>query len=64
MFYLAARGVDRKEARKLLLRGFVFDLLENSIMDEKSLEKVKRKLTLLNPLVDVSGKSSQGFTSI
>ena len=32
MFYLAARGIDRKESRKLLLRGFVFDLLDNSVM--------------------------------
>lgn len=32
MFYLSARGVNRQEARKLLLRGFVFDLLVGSIM--------------------------------
>ena len=32
MFYLAARGIDRREARKLLLTGFMLELLEEYIM--------------------------------
>ena len=32
LFYLASRGVDQQEARKLLLRGFVFDLLQGFIL--------------------------------
>ena len=32
MFYLASRGIDRQEARKLLLKGFVYELLDQPMI--------------------------------
>jgi Fe-S cluster assembly protein SufD len=32
MFYLASRGVDRLQARKMLLKGFVFDPLQGFLL--------------------------------
>jgi Fe-S cluster assembly protein SufD len=32
MFYLSARGVNRMEARKLLLRGFIFEVLHDAVL--------------------------------
>ncbi|KAJ1433807.1 hypothetical protein B484DRAFT_394345 [Ochromonadaceae sp. CCMP2298] len=66
MFYLAARGVDRAEARKLLLRGFVFDLLAENVMDERGTRRIVRKLEAMYPK-EVRGElptSGQKFMSI
>jgi len=54
MFYLAARGVDRREARKLLLRGFVLDVLvgNGSLLDKRAVERIIDKLTSMNPSAD------------
>eukprot|EP01038_Epipyxis_sp_PR26KG_P006992 gene6992-9556_t len=59
MFYLAARGVNRKEARKLLLRGFVFDLLSDALLDKASVNRIISKLELMNP----DGHDKQGNIS-
>lgn len=67
MFYLAARGIDRSEARKLLLRGFVLDLLVGDLVDKKGERRIVDKLTSMNPLVDVNGrdgKNVQRLTSM
>jgi len=65
MFYLSARGVNRKEARKLLLRGFVFDMLLEGIMDKASSERIVRKLEALSPSEEkVPALSGQNFMSI
>lgn len=49
MFYLAARGVDRKEARALLLRGFVLELVQDDIMDPVAESRIISKLESMNP---------------
>ena len=52
MFYLSARGIDRREARKLLLRGFSLEVLEGGIMDKKAMERVIAKTDAMTPEVD------------
>jgi Fe-S cluster assembly protein SufD len=65
MFYLSARGIDRKEARKLLLKGFVFDLLQHALLDQAAANRITAKIEAMNPSNDVSPrKSSQTFISI
>ena len=64
LFYLASRGVNRKEARRLLLRGFVHEMLQGCVMDDKANERINRKLNSLNPRVDGEGQGSQKYTSI
>ena len=49
MFYLAARGVDRKEARALLLKGFVLELVQDDIMDPAAEHRIASKLETMNP---------------
>ena len=43
LFYLAARGIDRFEARKLLLRGFSLEVLDGAVMDTKAVNRVVSK---------------------
>eukprot|EP01036_Dinobryon_divergens_P028016 gene28016-36897_t len=53
------------EARKLLLRGFVFDMLIDSKLDNAANERIINKLEQLSPLEDRSpNKSAQNFISI
>jgi len=56
MFYLAARGIDRKEARKLLLRGFVLDVLGGHLLDRRAESRIINKLTDMNPSLDEKGR--------
>eukprot|EP01035_Chromulina_nebulosa_P019077 gene19077-24903_t len=49
MFYLASRGIDRQEARRLLLNGFLLSMFEFAIMDTKSTSKLLSKLLSLSP---------------
>lgn len=64
MFYLSSRGIDRLQARKLLLKGFVFEMLGGCIMDETASARVGAKLESLNPDQDIVGQGSQKFASI
>lgn len=52
MFYLAARGVSRKEARKLLLRSFALELLSEDIMDDAAIGRVIDKIESMSPDYD------------
>eukprot|EP01042_Synura_sphagnicola_P002324 gene2324-2782_t len=49
MFYLSARGINRAEARRLLLSSFVLELLLPAIMDEKAQRRLKSLLVAFNP---------------
>jgi Fe-S cluster assembly protein SufD len=50
LFYLAARGVNRREARKLLLRGFSLEVLEEAgMIDKKAAERVIVKTDMMAP---------------
>ena len=62
MFYLAARGVDRREARKLLLRGFVLDVLqtEGMLLDKAAEQRIVDKLTVMNPTSDDQRRGGTG----
>jgi Fe-S cluster assembly scaffold protein SufB len=63
MFYLAARGVARAEARKLLLRGFALDVLVEggqALMDKAAQERVVAKLETMNPAQDGPGLGRGG----
>ena len=64
MFYLAARGIDRQEARKLLLSGFILELLTGFPMDKASVTRLTRKVELMNPSNTFGGTSGQTFMSI
>lgn len=68
MFYLSARGITRNEARKLLLRGFVFEVLVSEkciTLDKASCQRVVEKMESLSPKNDVQPtKSSQKYTSM
>jgi len=65
MFYLAARGVNRKEARKLLLRSFALELLSEDIMDNAAISRIISKIeTMSPPPNESSAKMSQKFYSI
>ena len=68
MFYLSARGITRNEARKLLLRGFVFEVLVTEkckTLDKASCQRVVGKMKSLSPKSDVQpAKSSQNYTSM
>ena len=59
MFYLAARGIDRKEARKLLLRGFVLDVLGGHLLDRRAEARIIDKLTDMNPSFDEKGRGGE-----
>jgi Fe-S cluster assembly protein SufD len=59
MFYLSSRGINRTQARKLLLRGFVFEMLANSILGEKLLQRIVDKIECLNPVND-EGMETKG----
>jgi Fe-S cluster assembly protein SufD len=52
MFYLSSRGINRNEARKLLLRSFVLELLQGSLLGPAALERVIKKLESMNPETD------------
>ena len=52
MFYLSARGIDRNEARKLLLRGFVLELVKDDLVDEAAERRITSKLETMNPAAD------------
>jgi Fe-S cluster assembly protein SufD len=69
MFYLATRGIERKEARKMLLRGFVFDTLilpECKTMDKNACDRVFAKLAYLNPSKDddYGSEGKEGYVSM
>lgn len=68
MFYLSSRGINRKEARSLLLKGFVFETLINQnsrMMDKASYARVFEKLVQITPKNDVgASESSQKYTSM
>lgn len=74
MFYLASRGIDTQRAKRLLLRGFVFDLLSDSILDKKSTQSLVDKLDSMyvsssdSPELDDTGdsgsKSAQKMVSM
>jgi len=65
MFYLAARGIDRQEARKLLLSGFMLELLTGFPMDKASVTRLTRKVESMgNPSKTFGGTSGQTFMSI
>ena len=49
MFYLSARGIDRREARKLLLRGFSLEALDGSLIDTKATQRVITKTDSMTP---------------
>lgn len=49
LFYLAARGIDRQEARKLLLRGFSLEALDGALMDKKAVNRVVTKTDAMAP---------------
>jgi Fe-S cluster assembly protein SufD len=63
MFYLASRGIDRQEARKLLLKGFVYELLGGCVLDDAAVDRVNLKLISLVPFVDTQ-VSSQPMQSM
>mmetsp|Transcript_1257 Transcript_1257/g.1320 ORF Transcript_1257/g.1320 Transcript_1257/m.1320 type:complete len:364 (+) Transcript_1257:575-1666(+) len=60
MFYLASRGVDRREARKLLLGSFALELLDNAVMDKRALSRVRHSLDAMNASAD--NKEEEGET--
>jgi len=65
MFYLSARGVDRREARKLLLRGFVLELLQDSVCDKKAIQRIISKVERMNPAFDSGpGTRAQGASLV
>lgn len=67
LFYLASRGIDRALARKMLLRGFVFETLisENQkTMDKAACDRVFTKLESLAPLIDTGGADYKDYISV
>jgi Fe-S cluster assembly protein SufD len=68
MFYLGARGISRKVARKLLLKGFIFGVLvskRQKVMDQAAQTRVMTKLDSLSPVIDKVVKDpSQKYTSM
>jgi Fe-S cluster assembly protein SufD len=64
MFYLASRGIDRAEARKLLLGGFMLELLDGFPMDKASIKRIQRKVDLMNPSKVFGGTSGQSLMSL
>lgn len=49
LFYLSSRGLDRLEARKLLLRSFVLDMVAGAIMDDPAIQRVVSKVESMQP---------------
>ena len=64
MFYLASRGIDRQEARKLLLGGFMLELLTGFPMDKASIKRIQRKVENMNPSKVFDGISGQSLMSL
>ena len=65
MFYMLSRGIKRTEARKLLLRGFVFEVLEDAVLDKKAQARIIEKLVSMNPESNTFAKDGpQAFTSM
>ena len=52
MFYLSSRGIDRREARKLLLRGFSLEVLEGGLLDAKATNRIIAKTDAMAPEID------------
>jgi len=44
LFYLASRGINKKEAKRLLLRSFCLELLDNFDMDKKGEKRLIDKI--------------------
>ena len=63
LFYLGSRGVNRAEARKLLLRSFVLEMLDEGLLGSASLHRLQQKLESLNPEQD-SLESSRKYESL
>jgi Fe-S cluster assembly protein SufD len=62
MFYLSARGINRAEARKLLLRSFVLELLDGDTAGTASLGRVISKLESMNSeSVDPSSRKMESL---
>ena len=65
MFYMLSRGINRSEARKLLLRGFVFEVLEDATLDKKTQDRIIEKLVSMNPdSVTFARDGPQAFVSL
>lgn len=49
LFYLSARGVNRQEARKLLMRGFSLDVISgpSSLVDKRTAARVIKKTDMM-----------------
>lgn len=63
MFYLSSRGINRREARKLLLRSFVLELLDEQLMGAASVARIIAKLESMNPGNEFSA-ASRSFESL
>ena len=65
MFYLASRGINRMEARKVLLRSFAIEILsDRDVMDAKSLERVISKIEHMFKSDDSSAVKDRKYMSI
>jgi Fe-S cluster assembly scaffold protein SufB len=64
MFYLAARGIDRREARKLLLAAFMLELLDDHVMDKASILRMTKKVEAMNPASESRAKSDFKLVSM
>ena len=65
MFYMLSRGINRSEARKLLLRGFVFEILEDATLDKKTQDRIIEKLVSMNPDSNTFARDGpQAFVSL
>ena len=50
--FTCLRGIDRREARKLLLRGFSLEVLEGGLLDAKATNRIIAKTDAMAPEID------------